>query len=156
MKNWMKISFWLAVFVSARGYAQQQEPVLAAYLALKDALVASDAAAAASNAGELVKQLSVIPTANQRKEVSTLIGKVKADAEKIAVSKALPAQREAFTPLSANFFTLAKEMPLSTLPLYQFYCPMKKAVWLSAEKSVKNPYYGNQMLTCGSLQDTLN
>jgi hypothetical protein len=32
---------------------------------------------------------------------------------------------------------------------------MKKAIWLSSENTVKNPYYGKQMLTCGSLQETL-
>jgi len=33
---------------------------------------------------------------------------------------------------------------------------MKKAVWLSNEKAIKNPYYGSQMLTCGKVVETIN
>ena len=30
-----------------------------------------------------------------------------------------------------------------------------KASWLSAEKNIKNPYYGSSMLTCGSVKSEL-
>jgi hypothetical protein len=43
--------------------------------------------------------------------------------------------------------------------LYQDYCPMyndgKGAIWISETKEIKNPFYGSQMLTCGSLKKTL-
>lgn len=29
------------------------------------------------------------------------------------------------------------------------------ADWLSLDLDIRNPYYGEQMLTCGSTQDTL-
>jgi hypothetical protein len=35
------------------------------------------------------------------------------------------------------------------------YCPMKKANWLSSSATIKNPYYGNSMLTCGKVVETL-
>jgi hypothetical protein len=35
------------------------------------------------------------------------------------------------------------------------YCPMKKSNWLSNEKTVKNPYYGSAMLTCGEVTGTI-
>ena len=31
----------------------------------------------------------------------------------------------------------------------------KGANWLSKENAVKNPYYGSQMLTCGSTVETI-
>jgi Cu(I)/Ag(I) efflux system membrane fusion protein len=31
----------------------------------------------------------------------------------------------------------------------------KGAVWLSMEEEIRNPYYGDAMLTCGSLIDSL-
>jgi Cu(I)/Ag(I) efflux system membrane fusion protein len=38
-------------------------------------------------------------------------------------------------------------------------CPMannnKGAVWLSMEEEIRNPYYGDAMLTCGSVIDSL-
>jgi hypothetical protein len=44
-------------------------------------------------------------------------------------------------------------------PTYYQFCPMandgKGANWLSKENAVKNPYYGNQMLTCGKVVETI-
>ncbi|WP_317044539.1 hypothetical protein [Maribacter sp. 4G9] len=44
-------------------------------------------------------------------------------------------------------------------PVYIQKCPMannnKGAFWLSMEKEIKNPYYGDQMLTCGSIIDSI-
>ena len=51
---------------------------------------------------------------------------------------------------------LAKVSKLSSQPIYQLYCPMKKSSWLSSEKTIKNLYYGKAMLTCGSILQTLN
>jgi len=32
---------------------------------------------------------------------------------------------------------------------------MKKTYWLSNEAAIKNPYYGNAMLNCGNVTDTM-
>ncbi|MDC6388873.1 hypothetical protein PP182_09290 [Maribacter sp. PR1] len=40
--------------------------------------------------------------------------------------------------------------------LYYQYCPMQDANWLSKDKTVKNPYYGSQMLSCGSTVETID
>ena len=44
-------------------------------------------------------------------------------------------------------------------PLFIQYCPMafgnQGATWLSAEGSVMNPYFGDEMLTCGVVRETL-
>ncbi|MDX1828840.1 MAG: efflux RND transporter periplasmic adaptor subunit [Lutibacter sp.] len=36
-------------------------------------------------------------------------------------------------------------------PLYLEYCSMKKTYWLSYDKVIKNPFYGNAMPTCGEV-----
>ncbi len=77
------------------------------------------------------------------------------DANAISLSKDLKLQREKFATLSTNMFALAKTVKLSADPVYQQYCPMKKASWLSDNKAIKNPYYGSAMLTCGSVKQTL-
>jgi hypothetical protein len=134
---------------------QKEESLLTAYYAVKDALVAGDEKLASAKASELVKELNAFPASRLNKKSQELKEKIKSDASKIAGTVALTSQREVFTPLSTNFFELAKLVDLSPSPVYQFYCPMKKAIWLSSENTVKNPYYGKQMLTCGSLQETL-
>ena len=42
-------------------------------------------------------------------------------------------------------------------PVYLDHCPMYEggADWLSRDKAIRNPYYGSQMLTCGSVKETI-
>ncbi len=35
------------------------------------------------------------------------------------------------------------------------HCPMAKASWLQRSKDVANPYYGSEMLTCGTIDRTV-
>jgi hypothetical protein len=77
------------------------------------------------------------------------------DASAISSNKDLKEQRIRFAPFSENMIALAKTVKLSAEPVYQQYCPMKKASWLSKEQGIKNPYYGSAMLTCGSVKATL-
>jgi len=135
------------------------QPILDAYYAIKDALVKSDATASANGAAQLVASMKAVDMGKmemkQHMEFMKVNTKIIADAQKIADSKDLKKQRETFQSLSDNFYTMAKGVKLSTEPIYQQYCPMKKAAWLSNESSVKNPYYGSSMLTCGKVQDTI-
>ena len=43
--------------------------------------------------------------------------------------------------------------------VYIEFCPMvdgnKGAYWLSLEKEIRNPYYGESMLKCGEVSGTL-
>ena len=81
------------------------------------------------------------------------------DAEHIAETKDASHQRDHFMSLSKKMYALMKVSKQETQTYYQF-CPMandgKGANWLSKENAVKNPYYGNQMLTCGKVVETLN
>jgi len=60
--------------------------------------------------------------------------------------------------VSKSIYDLMKVSSLES-PIYFQHCPMandgKGADWLSKDKDIKNPYYGNQMLTCGKTVETL-
>lgn len=156
MKNLITIGLMMLTAIVAQSQAsKKEEPLLTAYYSTKDALVAGDQKLAATKAGDLVKELDAFSSGKLDNKSQQLKDKIKSDAAKIAGASALAIQRETFQTLSVNFFELAKLVDLSPSPVYQFYCPMKKAIWLSSESAVKNPYYGKQMLTCGSLQETL-
>src|SRR5205085_11849360 len=73
------------------------------------------------------------------------------DASPISETKDIKVQRGHFTNLSNNMATLAKAIKLTEQPIYHAYCPMKQADWLSSDQAIKNPYYGNAMLTCGKV-----
>ena len=155
-----KIFLSIVIIASAflqQGFAQESKAdqtsrLLTSYYNLKDALVKSNAATASVSASEFVKALSEI--AGEKLKVEDR-NSLLADAEAISKSKDLKVQREKFATLSVNMFELAKKVKLSADPVYQQYCPMKKAYWLSNESAIKNPYYGSQMLTCGKVTETI-
>jgi hypothetical protein len=156
MKNLITIGLMMFIAIAAQSQAdKKEEPLLTAYYSIKDALVSGDQKLASAKAGDLMKELDAFSSDKVDNKARQLNDKIKSDAAKIAGASALASQRETFQTLSVNFFELAKLVDLSPSPVYQFYCPMKKAIWLSSENAVKNPYYGKQMLTCGSLQETL-
>ncbi|HVU96860.1 MAG TPA: DUF3347 domain-containing protein [Puia sp.] len=133
--------------------------LLSLYYNIKNALIASDANTAAAQAGEFVKAINAIDmkslSAADMNAFMPLQEKLAFDAKHIAETKEISHQREHFQSFSSNFYKLAKAVKLSDKPVYQDYCPMKKAYWLSSETAIKNPYFGSQMLTCGKISDTI-
>ncbi len=69
-------------------------------------------------------------------------------------------QRKAFEKLSEAVYTLAKDSEFGDgTTIYKQYCPMafgnKGAFWLSESKEIMNPYFGNKMLHCGKVVETI-
>ncbi len=126
--------------------------LLNAYYQLKDNLVKSNPTASVASANVLVQSINDTDMEILKEDVRTSLLK---DANAIAQTGDIKIQREKFSSLSNNMFELAKSVKLSTEPVYQQYCPMKKASWLSNDKAIKNPYYGSAMLSCGSVKTTL-
>lgn len=126
--------------------------LLSLYYNIKDALVAGNTNVASSKAQAFVQVANsidhkIFPEGN--------INALLKDAGKISDTKDINKQREYFINFSTNMALAAKAVKLSDQPIYQAYCPMKKAYWLSSEKAIKNPYYGSAMLTCGQVTETL-
>jgi Protein of unknown function (DUF3347) len=132
------------------------------YFALKDALVKTDASTATTKAATLLASLNAINMGKMKMDEHNAFMKVekalKADAATISTNKDVAAQRAAFSNLSNNMISLIK-VTKATQIVYLQHCPMandgKGADWLSKENAVKNPYYGNMMLTCGKTVETI-
>jgi hypothetical protein len=81
-----------------------------------------------------------------------------ANAASISTSKDVAKQRNGLAALSGNIYELAK-VSKQAVPVYYQHCPMynggKGANWLSKENVIKNPFYGSQMLSCGSTVETI-
>lgn len=151
-------AFLAAVFVQ-KGIAQdsttqrQLSQLLTQYYQLKDALVGGNGNNASTKAQEFIK------TANSIDYKVISEGNINAllkDASPISETKDINKQRGHFANLSNNMATLARAVRLTADPIYKQYCPMKKTNWLSNEKAIKNPYYGNAMLTCGNIVETIS
>lgn len=119
------------------------------YIQLKDALVASNSDNASKAATELQKTL------NDAKGSTAILDAI----AKLAQTKDLEGQREIFSIISNEMATMVKGGKLSSGSLYLEYCPMANnnmgAFWLSNEKQIKNPYFGDKMLKCGSVKETI-
>jgi hypothetical protein len=134
--------------------------LLDSYYDVKNALINSDAPAAATKAAEFIRasnsfEMKTLP-AGKANDFIVLQKNLIADAEYIKATKDIVKQRDYFAAFSRDFYALAKTLKVSGHPVYQQYCPMKKMYWLSSEPGIKNPYYGNAMLTCGRVTETIN
>lgn len=114
------------------------------YLAVKDALVQTDA----SKTQQAAKAFMEV---NSNKALTSAL-------QAIAATDDVAVQRQAFEDLSMQMYSLVKAEG-ADITLYKQYCPMafnnKGAFWLAAEKEVNNPYFGDMMLHCGSVQEEL-
>lgn len=132
------------------------------YFKLKDALVASDRKTVATGAAKLASLLTTLKstdlTAAEQQAWKTQANAITQYTKTLQEAKDLAKQRVAFVSLSEEIYKLAKSSQPALL-VYQQKCPMfnggKGATWLSLNKDVKNPYYGAQMLTCGSTIQTI-
>lgn len=118
------------------------------YLRLKDALVRADAKEAQKGAEALKVALG--------KAGST---RGAAIALKIAGANAIKEQRLHLDTLTFEVEKLLKSGAISSGKIYKQHCPManngKGGYWLAAEPTVKNPYYGDEMLNCGSVEEEI-
>lgn len=132
---------------------QDQLPsLLSDYYNIKNALVAGDATSATVNAKAFLQKANTI----DYKVISEgNVHALSSSAGKIAAAETIQQQREYFALFSINMTALVKAIKLTDQPIYQLYCPMKKAYWLSNEKEVRNPYFGSSMLTCGKVTGTI-
>ena len=119
--------------------------LLGSYLELKNALVATRAGDAKTAAASLKEN------AGDNAELAAL-------AAEISGSDDVEAQRASFEKVSAAVYELVKGGG-NEIAVYKQYCPMaldnKGAFWLSSSEDIKNPYFGDKMLKCGSVQEVI-
>ena len=119
------------------------------YIYLKDVLVESNASEAQTVAKELALALIKIEGCENTAALAT----------KIVNTSDIKEQRFNFTALSSDIIALVKHTEITSGSMYVQYCPManegKGGYWLASETEIRNPYYGNEMLNCGEVKDTI-
>jgi len=145
--------------------AQQYKSMVESYLSLKDNLVNDEKAD--EFAGQMLSAISKVDMSafSEKGHMKWMKYQkvLKEKAQKIQKAGKLGEQRKHFIQLSDNMIELVKtfEAPEtdSGSSLYVQFCPManddKGAFWLSKEDEVKNPYYGDMMLTCGEVREEI-
>ncbi|MHA7944974.1 DUF3347 domain-containing protein [Formosa sp. 3Alg 14/1] len=113
------------------------------YLSLKDALVKTDAK-------EAKKDAELMASTATNEDLKKL-------AVKISEENDIKIQREQFSELTTLLKPVLKGSLVSG-EIYEQHCPMALkggANWFAVEKQINNPYYGDKMLHCGLVQETL-
>lgn len=74
-------------------------------------------------------------------------------AQALAQAADLAGARKAFKPLSESLIRYLSDHKVPAGTYHEVFCPMAKASWLQADKTVANPYFGKAMLHCGQIKN---
>lgn len=134
-------------------------PVISAYIDLSNAFVTSQSEVVNPKAEVMLQQLKNLETNDLHKMEKGHLFKIKDMLVAISESSNIENQRDHFIILSENMVAIANNINKLPQTLYVAKCPManrnRGAVWLTHSTEIHNPYYGDAMLSCGSVIDTL-
>lgn len=152
-----------SMYTATPAFKQQLTQVFNQYVDLKNAFVASDV----EKAREEVEQVRV---ALAQVDAKVLMGEagmnwaeyvdgMETALMEIEGTQDIEVQRGAFSMLSNNLYTCVKSFGLDGETAYYQFCPMafngEGAYWLSDKEEIRNPYFGDKMLTCGKVKETI-
>ena len=134
------------------------------HLVLKDKLVATDPLQAAEAAQEMNQALTIVDMTLVKNDAHLFwmekLNVLEAHSKKIVELMEVELQRQQFDFLSQAIIGTVKAFGVPQDVFYVQHCPManndRGADWLSREKEIRNPYFGDKMLTCGLVTDTIS
>jgi len=141
------------------GVSSYMKSMMQQYLGIKNALVDGKDKEAAGAAGKMVDMMKgfdkSLLTTEQKKVYDDIEDDLKENAEHISKS-ALDHQRDHFSMMSEDMYDMVKAFGAG-MTIYHDHCPMARdnqgAMWLSESKDIRNPYFGDKMMNCGSVEE---
>ena len=147
----------------SKDFQDQLKVVFNDYINLKDALVKDDSKNVIAESKRLLDNLSNVDM-KQLKDNEThnhwmsLEKEIKASATSISNTSDIKEQRNHFKHLSSHLKNAIQLFGINK-KVYNLFCPMadnnQGAYWLSKVQKVANPYFGDAMLTCGEVKQTI-
>ncbi|WP_319590396.1 efflux RND transporter periplasmic adaptor subunit [uncultured Draconibacterium sp.] len=134
-----------------------------AYLKMNEAFIATDAAKVSAEAKNTSKALATIQMELLKGDTHMAwmdqLNVMKPSLQKIGNSTDIDEQRLEYATFNLVFYKSLKVFGLDNDTTYYQYCPMANndqgAYWFSAEKEIRNPYFGDMMLSCGETRETI-
>lgn len=130
------------------------------YLDMKDAFVDGDSKKVSSFAKATLEKIEAVPETELGKMEKSHFSKIKKRLTAIAVNDAIENQRDNFVVLNENMVPIVMNIDDMDPKVFIQKCPMannnRGAFWISADEEIRNPYYGEKMMTCGSVIDAIN
>lgn len=153
----------IAKFESNDPFKAQLSKVMNQYILLKDALVHDNSKMSIQHAKDLLSTLQNVDMKLVKGDANMFWMKrqqqLKKASESIIATDKIIDQRVAFDKLSQSMIEVATAFGAFSNDLYVQECTMafngKGANWLSQEHEILNPFYGSQMISCGSVIDTI-
>ncbi|MEZ4973886.1 MAG: efflux RND transporter periplasmic adaptor subunit [Cyclobacteriaceae bacterium] len=150
-------------YESSDKFKKQLVELLDPYLALKDELVETNAKGASGAIDKFMSALQKINMTLVKGEAHTewmsLMSVLQQTAQQIKATNDVEVQRKSFSDMSNAYYTAINEFNVSELNAYYQFCPMafndKGAYWISKDKQISNPYFGDKMLRCGLTKEEL-
>jgi Cu(I)/Ag(I) efflux system membrane fusion protein len=144
-------------------FKMQLNKVYKKYLDVKNALVSSDAVKTSNAAKGFLEALSAtdmkLLTGDAHIRWMEILSNLNKIGGAISSSGSIDEQRFDFSDLSNQMYNAVKIYGLMNITVYYQFCPMfnnnKGAFWLSELSNIRNPYYGEEMLTCGETREEL-
>lgn len=141
-------------------FKEQLDQLVVSYIDLKNALVESNSSLANDKAANVLASLGMIKMELLDGEAHELWMKynnaIKAHATMITETRDLAEQREQFSFLSDALINSLQAFGTDGETYFVQHCPMAKdnqgADWISDEKAIRNPYFGDKMMKCGSVK----
>jgi len=158
----------ITIAQNSNAFTKSYDLLLSSYYSLKDALVASDSAKANLAASQLlvnadslkVNEIQGDSTGVIKETAGSFTSTIHASAEALQKESTLDEKRKEFEVISDALWSLTRTVKYDGAKVYYTHCPMafdnKGAYWLSNSSKIENPYFGDKMLTCGSVEDSVN
>jgi Protein of unknown function (DUF3347) len=151
------------LFTVDAAFQQQLAGVFTSYVSLKESFVAANPATVKSSATHvaqaLVKADMKLLTGAAHNDWMNYLGGMEGALKEMQATDDIEAQRIAFKNLSDGLYKSIKAFGLGGTTAYYEYCPMAfnntGAYWLSDNSTIRNPYFGDKMLSCGAVEETL-
>ena len=118
--------------------------VIDPYLRIADALASDSIEGVTSNAGQVATAATAL---------GALAFKIDTSAAQLTSAGGLDDAREKFAALSEAIDAYMTNLHLTPPEGVRVaFCPMVMKPWMQNDGTLRNPYYGSQMLTCGSFR----
>ena len=156
----------LEITANTSAFSGSFEKMLNTYYVLRDAFIKSDAGTVDLVASQfrfdvdtlIVKELkadpAIVSTAQSLKE------SISAEVKAMLKTPGLEEKRKSFQIISDAMYDLVRTVKYDKAMVYQLHCPMafnnSGANWLSSKTEVVNPYFGDKMLHCGDVVDSVD
>lgn len=130
----------------------------AEYINLKEGLAAGDNQRTDRAAKEMRSIITDASFNELEGEAHDHVAQIGRDVIHMVEHSDIEEKRNYLNSLSTSLFTLLKAGDIQT-EAYLQHCPMafnnQGAYWVSDKEEIRNPYYGDKMLKCGSVKETL-